>query len=233
MGRFIFSLLIMVMSMTSWAQNSRGTSLEIILSDHGHLRINVNDREFDEVNKKIYIQDLPSGKNYVEVIKVCNDKSDMNCNKKVFYGYIDFKKNMHYQAVVLVGEQEIIVSDKGNLFTDDFDQKDDISIELLPSEVIMNLKKSLNNEWLTVLNTMSEKETEKEKVAVLNRSLINKSITVEQLTPLLSTLIFDESKSNVITENYSKISNPQSIRLLRNAFTLESNFEEMLFNLKK
>lgn len=209
-------------------------SLEIILSDNNNLRIHVNDRVFDEVNRKIYLKDIPAGKTYIEVYKVCNDNSDFYCNKKVFYGYIVLEKNKHYQAVVLVGEEEIVVSDKNNLFDNNINTETTLSnTEKLPTEVVMQYRNLLNGFWKNVHETIIQKETDTEKITLIRKAIHDKkSITCEEALPILATLLFDDSRIEILNDIYQYISNKQNIDLVKNAFTIESNFTQTLQKLR-
>lgn len=222
----------MLMTNTAFSQKKNRASMEIILSDHSDLKVLINDREFKEVNQKLYVNDIPSGKIYLEVVKVCPNGTDDFCNQRVFYGYIELEKNKHYQAVVLVGEQEIIVSDKNNLFDNASENTTDLTNQKLASEYVLEYKATLPYFWENIYKELKATEIDADKKQLLIEKINKEPIDCAVLMPLLSTFVFDDSKSQCLQEIYPFIADKENLSLLKYAFTLESNFTEALKHLK-
>src|SRR5690606_31200323 len=109
------------------------------------------------------------------------------CNQKVFYGYLELEKNKHYQAVVLVGEQEIIVSDKNNLFDNASENTTDLTNQKLASEYVLEYKATLPYFWENIYKELKATEIDADKKQLLIEKINKEPIDCAVLMPLLST----------------------------------------------
>lgn len=226
----LFLVAVLIISDGAYAQKKNKSSLEIILSDHSPLSIQINDRSFNDVNERLFISELPSGKIYIAVTKVCEDDSDFFCNKIVFNGYIHLEKGKHHQAVVLVGEEELVLSDKNNLFDENqlmiANNTTNQTGILLKSEYIVQYKEEMSEKSKKLYSELMELSSDKEKSNHLIESINgNDKISSKDLAVLLSTMHFDDSKSESLIQLYRIIQDLENISHVKNAFTLEENFE--------
>lgn len=243
MNKIKFSFLIIITIFTAlvtsvYAQKKNTASLEIILSDHEPLQLMVNDRIFNQINRKLHITELPHGKIFIEVTRICENDEDHYCNKVVFSGDVVLEKNKHHQAVVLVGEGELVLSDKNNLFDANLnldemnDDKENQLNEILPAEFLMTYKQQLLPHWQELNVSLSNLQSDVEKNKAISSAVEQHGqIRSQDLAVLLSSMYFDEEKKECLKNIYPYIEDKNNRDVLKYAFTLESNYNHTIQSL--
>lgn len=220
-----FIILCLVLHPNVFAQKYTKPSLEIILSDHSALQLSINGKLFNKVNNKLIIRDLPARTNYIEVIKKCNRKIHKNCKDEiVFTGKIKFEKNKHYQAVVLVNEGKLMLSDKGNLIPPQLPEttsepssshNDEVFVELA------ELKKNLSPSMQALGARMKDKLRDTDKMEEAKKYLQSqKSISTNDAIVISSWILYDEHRLEFLKQSLPYISDKNEFRKAAMVFTM-------------
>lgn len=240
-------LVFAIMPQTISAQQKRkAASLEIMLSDNAPLQIVVNGRIFNVVNKRIVLNDLPAKRNQIEVIRKCDRNTETNCRDQVvFSGRVKFERGKHYQAVVLVGEQQMTVSDKLNLFPSVVFPNNQVA-QTAVTNTQQASSSAVNPEATEFINMVTLKEQmpadvnklgEQMKAAAIDTKKMelaqyfvknrNGATSVDELLVISSWIMFDENKLTFLKYAYDKVQNPQMYYQLQQAFTLQEYSDQL------
>lgn len=226
---YVFAFAMTSNTTTAIAQKKEKPSLEIILSDHSPLQISINGRLYKKINNKLIIKDLPARNNNIEVIKKCNRSENSNCKDEiVFSGKVKMERNKNYQAVVLVNEGKMMVSDEGDLFSKQSLEPIQTtgSNETSNSEFqkIADIKASLSPDLTALGERMKKINKDTDRVNAATNYVKNRSqaITTDEAIAISSWIMYDESKLQFLKNAYPKISDPTKYHEAHIVFTMVS-----------
>lgn len=231
---FIVFLAFFYMPDSAFGQRKNRASLEIILSDHSALQVSINGKLFNKINNRLVIHDLPARNNYIEVIQKCNRSADKNCrDKMVFSGRIRFEKNKNYQAVVLVDEGKLMLTDDASLIPKVAPPPTSINSEenfdATEFTELSNIKKNLQPEIKALgerMNTMlQDKDRVEEAMRFLNQK---KSITTDESIGISSWILYDENRLDFLKKAFPFVSNKENFDKAVMSFTMMEIRERFL-----
>lgn len=231
---FLMSLLgILMLAAPAWSQKKTKPTLEIILSDHAPFQVSINGRLYKKINNKFIIRDLPARNNNVEVIRKCNRKENQNCKDEiVFSGKVKMERNKDYQAVVLVNEGKMMVSDQGDLIPRGPVAAPKTSVPNEESNTefqkIADIKSSLSDDLQALGERMKKINKDADRVNAATNFVKNRSvpITTDEAIALSSWIMYDEHKLQFLKNVYPSVSDQDNFYQAHIVFTMVSFRDE-------
>lgn len=225
---FVVSLMgICMLAEPARAQKKAKPTLEIILSDHTPLQLSINGRLYKKVNNKLIIRDLPARSNDIEVIRKCNRKENQNCKDEiVFSGKVKMEKDKHYQAVVLVNEGKMMVSDQGDLIPKGSLDGPSTSVQNEEGNTefqkIADIKSSLSADLLALGERMKKINKDVDRVNAASNFVRNRSvpITTDEAIAISSWIMYDEHKLQFLKNVYPSVSDQDHFHQAHIVFTM-------------
>lgn len=210
------------------AQNKKRASLEVILSDNSPLQISINGRLYKPINKKLVIGDIPARNNHVEIIKKCNRSSDRNCKDIIiFSGKVRFQRGVHYQAVALVGEGQLRVSDKRDLIGNNTNpavvsNQPTTTTATTEFQHLAEIKDNLPADINALGARMKKLEKDEQRVNAASAFVKSRSnkVSTDELLAITSWIMYDEHKLQFLKNAYNSVKNPENYGSLQMAFTM-------------
>lgn len=241
----VLSLLALILiSLSSFAQQSNRTTIQFRLSDGQPMVLTINDREFKKVNNKITVYDLPRKRHTVRVYRFRPFADGKGGKAELVYsGRFKVNPGSTYDAIVDVNKRKLLIKDLG---ITSVNSRPDVSGGYMPpppaqapnpkNDVAIGSTMSNANPDLNRLqqDMLSIKEDSK-KLEKAKQYINANSINTTDLRTVSSWIMFDDNKLNLLKQAYSNVSDKDNYENLYDVFTMpdaQNSFKQYVKTLK-
>ena len=237
MSNFLALLILSLISVSGFAQRSNKTTIHFRLSDGQPMVLTINDRQFQKVNTKITLFDLPRKRHSVQIYRF-RPYADGKGGKAelVYSGRFKVDPGSTYDAVVDVSRRKLLIKDLG-IAADDSrgrgsaymppppanapDPKGDIAINSMIGNTDAKLLR-LHQDMLETKEDSKKLEKAKQYVAARN-------VSSSDLRTIAGWIMFDDNKLDLLKYAYTRMSDEQNFEQLSDVFTMpeaQNSFKE-------
>lgn len=238
MRSFLVLFLLSLISFSGSAQRAGRSTIHFRLSDGQPMVLTINDRQFQKVNTKITLFDLPRKRHSVQVYRFRPYADGQGGKAELVYsGRFKITPGSTYDAVVDVSSRKLLIKDLGIAPGNSRpelnsgymppppanapDPKNDVAINNTIGNTDANL--------LRLHQDMLETKEDSRKLEKAKQYVAARKINSRDLRTIAGWIMFDDNKLDLLKYAYTRMSDQQNFERLSDVFTMpeaQNSFNE-------